>query len=288
MNRYCLTLVTLVFSVSVCAEVRITADVVYGHKDGMALTYDVLTPENPNGAGVLSMISGAWYSVWRAPRQRIGSMQPLLNAGYTVFAVHHGSAPRFNVVEAVSDVRAAARHIVAHAVEYQVDANRLGVTGASAGGHLSLMLALNPEGKDEVPTGRRRWLGPRYESSANTSAPLAAVVAYFPPVDMTAFMSQDERSPQLKISESEAVAISPVKYATEDDPPVLLIHGDVDKVVPIEQSEILVKAMRQNNMNYDLIIMEGAGHGFRGEQSDQARSAMVAWFDKHLSPTQIE
>ncbi len=288
MNRYCLTLVTLVFSVSVCAEVRITADVVYGHKDGMALTYDVLTPENPNGAGVLSMISGAWYSVWRAPRQRIGSMQPLLNAGYTVFAVHHGSAPRFNVVEAVSDVRAAARHIVAHAVEYQVDANRLGVTGASAGGHLSLMLALNPEGKDEVPTGRRRWLGPRYESSANTSAPLAAVVAYFPPVDMTAFMSQDERSPQLKISESEAVAISPVKYATEDDPPVLLIHGDVDKVVPIKQSEILVKAMSQNNMNYDLIIMEGAGHGFRGEQSDQARSAMVAWFDKHLSPTQIE
>ena len=101
-------------------------------------------------------------------------------------------------------------------------------------------------------------------------------------------MSQDERSPQLKISESEAVAISPVKYATEDDPPVLLIHGDVDKVVPIEQSEILVKAMSQNNMNYDLIIMEGAGHGFRGEQSDQARSAMVAWFDKHLSPTQIE
>ena len=288
MNRYCLTWVTLVFSVSVCAEVRITADVVYGHKDGMALTYDVLTPENPNGAGVLSMISGAWYSVWRAPRQRIGSMQPLLNAGYTVFAVHHGSAPRFNVVEAVSDVRAAARHIVAHAVEYQVDANRLGVTGASAGGHLSLMLALNPEGKDEVPTGRRRWLGPRYESSANTSAPLAAVVAYFPPVDMTAFMSQDERSPQLKISESEAVAISPVKYATEDDPPVLLIHGDLDKVVPIEQSEILVKAMSQNNMNYDLIIMEGAGHGFRGEQSDQARSAMVAWFDKHLSPTQIE
>ena len=288
MNRCYLTLGTLVFSICVCGEVRITADVVYGHKDGMALTYDVLTPENANGAGVLNMISGAWYSIWRAPRQRIRSMQQLLDAGYTVFAVHHGSAPRFNVVEAVSDVRAAARHIVTRAAEYQVDANRLGVTGASAGGHLSLMLALNPEGKDEQPSGRRRWLGPQYESAANTAAPLAAVVAYFPPVDMTAFMSQDERSPQLKISESEAVAISPVKYATEDDPPVLLIHGDVDKVVPIEQSEILVKAMSQNNMNYDLIIMEGAGHGFRGEQSDQARSAMVAWFDKHLSPTQIE
>jgi dipeptidyl aminopeptidase/acylaminoacyl peptidase len=288
MNRHCLTLGALIFSVSVCTEVRITADVVYGHKDGMALTYDVLTPENPNGAGVLSMISGAWYSVWRAPQQRIGSMKPLLEAGYTVFAVHHGSAPRFNVVDAVSDVRAAARHIVTHAAEYQVDADRLGVTGGSAGGHLSLMLALNPEGKEEELTGRRRWLGPRYESSADASAPLAAVVAYFPPVDMTAFISQDERSPQLKISESEAVAISPIKYVTEDDPPVLLIHGDVDRVVPIEQSEILVKAMSENNMTYDLIVLKGAGHGFRGEQGEQARSAMVAWFDKHLSPTQIE
>ena len=284
MNRYALGLATFIFSISVCAEIRITADVVYGHKDGMALTYDVLAPESPNGAGILSMISGAWYSIWRAPQQRVGSMQHLLDAGYTVFAVHHGSAPRFNVVEAVSDVRAATRHIVAHAADYDVDAKRLGVTGASAGGHLSLMLGLNPEGKDEELTGRRRWLGPRYASSANASAPLAAVVAYFPPVDMTAFMSQDERSPQLKITESEAVAISPVEYATEGDPPVLLIHGDVDRVVPIEQSEILVKAMNQNNMTYDLIVMEGAGHGFRGEQAEQARSAMVAWFDEHLGP----
>ena len=146
------------------------------------------------------------------------------------------------------------------------------------------MLALNPEGKDEELTGRRRWLGPRYASSAKASAPLAAVVAYFPPVDMTAFMSQDESAPQLKITESEAVAISPVEYATEGDPPVLLIHGDVDRVVPIEQSEILVKAMNQNNMTYDLIVMESAGHGFRGEQAEQARSAMVAWFDEHLGP----
>ena len=288
MNRHGLTLGVLFCSISVCAEVGIKSDVVYGHKDGMALTYDVLTPEKPNGAGVLSMISGAWYSIWRAPQRRVGSMRPLLDAGYTVFAVHHGSAPRFNVVEAVSDVRAAARHIVAHAGEYQVDSNRLGVTGASAGGHLSLMLALNPEGKDEELTGRRRWLGPRYESSAKVAAPLAAAVAYFPPVDMTAFMSQDERSPQLKISEPEAIAISPIKYVTKDDPPVLLIHGDVDRVVPIKQSEILVEAMSENNMIYDLIVLKGAGHGFRGEQGEQARSAMVAWFDKYLGPPQIE
>ena len=61
MNRHGLTLGVLFCSISVCAEVGIKSDVVYGHKAGMALTYDVLTPENPNGAGVLSMISGAWY-----------------------------------------------------------------------------------------------------------------------------------------------------------------------------------------------------------------------------------
>ena len=53
-------------------------------------------------------------------------------------------------------------------------------------------------------------------------------------------------------------------------------------------SEILLEAMSENNMIYDLIVLKGAGHGFRGEQGEQARSAMVAWFDKYLGPPQIE
>ncbi len=122
-------------------EVEITPDVVYGHKDGMALTYDVFRPkENANGLGVLFMVSGGWYSRWSPPESRQAFFKPMLDRGFTVLAVRHGSAPRYKVPEAVADVRLAVRHIRLHAADYRIDPERLGVYGMSAGGHLSLCL----------------------------------------------------------------------------------------------------------------------------------------------------
>src|SRR5687768_15409586 len=80
-------------------EVQIQADVVYGHKDGMALTFDVLKPAKPTGAGVLYIQSGGWYSPWVEPKQLIPVSQPLLSKGITVFIVRHGSAPKYTVPE---------------------------------------------------------------------------------------------------------------------------------------------------------------------------------------------
>ncbi len=85
----------------------ISPDVVYGHKLGLAMTYDVFRPsQDPNGAGVLFMVSGGWYSRWVPPAQLTGLLRPLLDRGFTVFAVRHGSSPKFSIPEAVSDVRA--------------------------------------------------------------------------------------------------------------------------------------------------------------------------------------
>ncbi|HUQ69515.1 MAG TPA: alpha/beta hydrolase, partial [Planctomycetaceae bacterium] len=121
--------------------VEITPDVVYGHKDGLAMTFDVFTPkENANGAGVLFMVSGGWYSNWAPPEQMQAAFVPLTSKGFTVFAVRHGSSPRYGIPEAVSDVRRSVRYIRMNAKQYGVDPNRLGVYGMSAGGHLSLML----------------------------------------------------------------------------------------------------------------------------------------------------
>ena len=87
----------LVLTATSASAVTITADVVYGHKAGMALVYDVFQPEQANGAGVLFMVSGGWFSRWQPPERRQGTFQHLLDAGFTMFAVHHGSAPRFKV-----------------------------------------------------------------------------------------------------------------------------------------------------------------------------------------------
>ena len=119
-------------AVTSAATSSITSDVIYGHKDGMALTYDVFRPVEPNGAGVIFMVSGGWFSIWVPPETAKPRFQPLLDEGFTVISVRHGSAPRYKVPDAVSDVRAAVRHVKANADAYGVDPGRLGVWGGSA------------------------------------------------------------------------------------------------------------------------------------------------------------
>ena len=266
------------------AQAEIVGDVIYGHKDGMALVYDVFTPASPNGAGVVRMISGGWFSRWVDPAQRITGFEPLLAEGFTVFAVHHGSAPRFRVPDAVSDVRAALRHIRVHAAEYGVDADRLGVWGGSAGGHLSLMLGLDSEGLPAGPRDDRPFQvqGPHYEETA-ADAEVAAVVAYFPPVDLREVVGPSERFPALDFAENQAPAISPILFVTVDDPPILLIHGDADELVPLANSEILTAALQETGVTHELLVIEGGDHGFRNpDHRAEATTAMVAWFNQHL------
>ena len=86
-------------------EVTITPDVVYGHKYGLATTFDVFQPtEGSNGAAVLFMVSGGWYSSWSPPERTQNLFRPLTDRGFTVFAVRHGSSPKFSIAEAVADV----------------------------------------------------------------------------------------------------------------------------------------------------------------------------------------
>ncbi len=114
--------------------------VVYGRREDRNLTLDVMRPANANGLGVVLMVSGGWKS---APPGAFPSwmLAPLLRRGYTVFAVCHISQPEATVMNIVQDVNRAVRFIRHNAREYGVDPQRLGVTGGSAGGHLSLMLA---------------------------------------------------------------------------------------------------------------------------------------------------
>ncbi|MEX0942323.1 MAG: alpha/beta hydrolase, partial [Pseudomonadales bacterium] len=268
MQRISLMIVVIVAGLSApigaTAETTIVSDVVYGHKDGMALVYDVFVPEEANGAGIVYMVSGGWFSVWQAPDRRATHFERLLAEGFTVFAVHHGSAPRFKVPEAVSDVRAAVRHIKKSAPDYGVDRDRLGVWGGSAGGHLSLMLGLNPEGKPAEPVGQGfRQLGPHYAVDGTDDATVAAVVAFYPPVDIRHRVGPSERFPALDFPKDQADAISPILFVTKDDPPVRLIHGDADELVPLEDSEILQAELERVGVAHDLVVIKGGDHGFR-------------------------
>lgn len=265
-------LLSVFFSISAMADVAIKADVVYGHKDGMALVYDVLQPANANGAAVVYMVSGGWFSVWAPPENRARQFSDLLDAGFTVIPVHHGSAPRYYVPEAYADVSRALRHIKLHAAEHGIDPARIGVTGGSAGGHLSLMLGLNSD----------KGMQDANDEILRHANDVAAVVAYFPPVDLREITGPSERFPALNFEKEQAAAISPILLADPSDPPTLLIHGDADDLVNISNSVIMHEEFQKQNVVSEFITIPGAGHGFRGADAEQAAAARLDWFKKYL------
>lgn len=269
---------------------RVTPDVVYGHKAGMALTFDVLHPPEPNGAAVLYMVSGGWVSRWSPPEETAERFGELLDRGFTVVAVRHGSSPRFKVPEAHADVDRAVRYVRLHAEELGIDRTRLGVFGGSAGGHLSLMLGLAPEGGTSGGSAEGSSAGGSGPSVtegsdevARTPGGVAAVVAYYPPVDLRPIAGPSDRFPALDFDPARAASISPIRFASPDDPPTLLIHGDADQLVPIRNSEIMHAALNEEGVTTDFITIPGGDHGFR-RTADRARaeSAMVDWFVEHL------
>ncbi|MBX3438833.1 MAG: alpha/beta hydrolase [Planctomycetaceae bacterium] len=260
---------------------EVTADVVYGHKAGMALTFDVIQPtEKRKDVGVLFMVSGGWVSMWFPPEAVVkqsagpfGFFSALVDEGYTLFLVRHGSSPYFKVPDAVADVRRAVRYIRLHADEFQVDPNRLGVCGGSAGGHLSLMLGTtsdegNANADDEIDRQSNR---------------VAAVVAYFPPTKLDEFFHLTPNFPALDFDHALADSVSPLTHVTADDAPTLLVHGDKDELVPLSNSERIHDAFGAQNVKSELIVVKGAAHGFQGADNDRATQAMIAWFNEHLA-----
>jgi len=255
------------------ALLKITPDVVYGHKDGLAMTFDVFTPALPNGAGVLFMVSGGWVSTWVAPETFARRFEALLTKGFTVFGVRHGSSPRYKVPDASADVERAVRYIKLNASTFGVDPARLGAYGGSAGGHLSLMIGLDPDAGN--PQARDAVLrGP---------SGVAAVVAWFPPVDLRGWTGPSERFPALDFPDAQAPSVSPIDFVSRDDPPVLLIHGDADKLVPIAHSERLRAALGAAGVTVDFVTLHGGDHGFTDPgHSQRAMELTVSWFERHL------
>jgi acetyl esterase/lipase len=263
-----------------------TEDVVYGRKFGTALTLDVFQPAEPNGVGILFMVSGGFYSSHEAINP--GFFSPFLKRGYTVFAVVHGSQPRFVIEEITQDIHRAVRFVRHHAAKYGIDPDRLGITGASAGGHLSLTIGTQgSSGPDDSKDPIER------QSSA-----VQAIACFFPPTDLLNWGKEGvdavgvgplsgfrgafgSRSESAETRQAYGKEISPLYFLSSNLPPTLIIHGDADRLVPIQQAESFVKRAKELGAPHiKLITREGADHGWPGMLADI--EIFADWFDEHL------
>ncbi len=273
-------------------------DVIYGRKHGMALTMDVFTPkEHANGRGLIAVVSGGWYSSHDL-EGILGMFTPYTERGYTVFAVVHGSQPKYTIPEILGDIQRAVRFVRFHAADYGIDPDHIGIYGSSAGGHLSLMQgtagnAGDPQAKDPVD---------------RVSSRVQAVACFFPPTDFLNYGKENEialgrgilwdfkapfdfhefdaqKKMFVPVTDEEKIReigrqISPINHVSSDDPPTLIVHGDKDWIVPIQQAETFVAKLQKAGVDAKLIVKPGAEHGWADSSGEV--QAIIEWFDKYL------
>src|SRR5262245_35924960 len=117
-------------------------EIIYGRKDGMALTMMMeKSAQNSNGRAIINIVSGNWRSGYESMLYFIEKDKPYIDSGYTVFEVIHGSQPRYAIPDEIEDIKRAVRFIRYNAKEYGIDPDKIGITGASSGGHLALAVA---------------------------------------------------------------------------------------------------------------------------------------------------
>ncbi len=268
--------------------VHVEENITYGRGGEIDLKLDLARPEAGVGPfpGLVFVHGGGWRGGNRQRYRR--EIENAARQGYVAVTVTYrltqaddNGKARYPFPAAVHDVKAAVRWLRANAEKYNVDPQRIGAMGGSAGGHLSLMLGLTDKSDGLEGEG----------GNAETSSRVQAVVNYFGPTEMTALSETSPGAAPIVASflggtPKEKVdvyrAASPITYVSKDDPPVLTLHGEVDKLVPPDQAHRLDEAMKQAGVPHETMILKGQAHGFRGPAGQQAIEAAYRFFDKHL------
>lgn len=303
--RYKLILVFLIVSSSLFAADSLhftKTEIIYGRKDGMALTMMMLKPTaKANGKAIISVLNGNWISSPRMMDAFLAKSDMYINAGYTMFGVMVSSQPQYTIPDEINDLKRAVRFIRYNAKEYKIDGDHIGITGSSAGGHLSLMIATADDNRDDKSR----------DPVDKVSARVQAVAVFYPPTDFINYGGintsgkinqaglvltrvaaafdfkewSDATGTFVSITDTDrrlaiAKEVSPITWVSADDPPVFIIHGDKDFLVPKQQSESIIEKFKEAKVPNKFIIKEGGSHGWPNREVEE--KGFIEWFDKYL------
>jgi len=239
------------------------------------------TFEIPQRPLIVWVHGGAWLGGSKNPCPALR----FVNQGYAVASINYRLSQHAIFPAQIEDCKAAIRWLRANAAQYQFDPNRIGVWGASAGGHLVALLGTTGDVKEFD-------VGP----NASVSSRVQAVCDFFGPTDFTKMSSFPSTmkhdapdSPEAKLiggpvqeNKDKVQRANPITYVTKDDPPFLIVHGDKDPLVPHNQSEILLDALKKAGVEATLYTVAGGGHG--GFKDPQVDVLVAQFFQKHLRP----
>lgn len=271
--------------------VKVEKNVLYDTIDGQKLLLDVALPkgDGPHPCVVI-FHGGAWRGGSRkdvsvGDKSKDGKYLPsILEAvaarGYVAVAPSYRLAPKYQFPAQIQDARAAIRFVRANAKEYGIDPNKIAAAGFSAGGHLALLLGL----ADKVDG---------WDAGANTdqSSKVQCVVDFFGPADLNLYSASEAVvdaymvpvfGKACKTDPEVFKKASPVTYVTKASPPVLILHGTFDFIVPIIHSENLEKKLKDAGVTAEFITVRGEGHGWGGPALTRTLNDTVKFLDANL------
>jgi acetyl esterase/lipase len=270
----------LVLTPSSRAEIVFEPDVEYAHPGNESLKLNLARPKDSSSpVPAIVCIHGGGF---RAGDRKgwDGRCRMLAERGYVAVTVEYRLAPKHRFPAAVEDCKAAVRWLRLNAAKYHVDPDRIGVTGDSAGGHLAQFLGVTGDVHD-------------FDGDQNPgpSSRVSCVVNLYGPSDLTRSYGRSVDAADVlplflggdvEHERRRHVLASPLYWVTPNAAPTLLIHGTDDKYVNYEQATWIHDRLKAAEVEARLLTLQGAGHGFKGEDAKKAEAAMVAWFDGHL------
>ena len=269
------------------ANVEFLSDVEYARPDGKPQYLDLAFPKDAEKKLplIVAIHGGGWSGCDK--RGPMTMLLPLVRDGYAVASINYRLSQVAKFPAQVHDCKAAIRFLRAHAEQYHLDADHVGIWGDSAGGHLVAMLGTTAGNKDLEGD----------EGNTDFSSRVQAVVDFYGPSDFltinqqappdTAIHHNDPGSPEARLiggaipdNKDKAEQASSVHYVNKDAAPFLIMHGDVDKLVPLAQSIELRDALQKAGVEASLYIIGSQGHGFRDHP--ELIPLIRAFFDRHL------
>jgi acetyl esterase/lipase len=252
-------------------------DVPYGSAGEQPLVLDIARPRNDGGPHpvVICIHGGGWRGGDKI------SFRPLIHLlaqrGFVAVSVGYRFAPAHRFPAQLEDVKSAVRYVRANYQRLNADPDRIGAMGGSAGGHLALLLGTTEPGD-----------GLEGQGNDEHSSAVSAVASLVGPTDLTADFPPNVQTMLRDLiggNDREALRrASPIAHLSPDDPPVLLVYGDADPLVPYAQATAMLTACREAKVEVELITIQRGGHGSGGNPQDwvQANNRIIEFFERQL------
>jgi acetyl esterase/lipase len=274
----CALLATVLQPAFAADAARHQLNIPYATVEGRALALDLHLPASTaNPALVVYLHGGAWSSGDKTQYPEF-----LVANGFAVASVDFRSSRDARFPANVQDIKAAVRFLRAKAREYGYRADRIAISGASSGGHLAALVGTT-NGVAELEGSEGDYVK---ESSA-----VQAIISWYGASNLATILAQSTpfglgvREPALKSllggTPEQVPALvklaSPVTHVGAGDPPALLMHGNQDRQMPVNQTLELEAAYRRAKLSVDTLILDSAGHGDRAFMGGEAAERAVAF-----------